>query len=142
MARIAPIHTGPIEKGGKQKQAAHRIVCEKHLAFIRKLPCLASGVTNVVIAHHLKLDLNRMGRRSGDDTAVPLNNILHQGYPESLHSGSESVFWNELGIDPRPIAKFFWENTGNIRLCTIEIKAMRAAAQVRKAHGVRLLTER
>ena len=135
--RIKPIGEGPISKTRKGPQQKHRVVDEKHLAFIRTLPCCVTG-KNGCVAHHLTVGRNRMGRKAGDDETVPLLPKMHDGFPGSLHSIGESNFWNRAGIDPSQLAEALYRETGDYARCVTEIRALAAAAQVRKARGAKV----
>jgi len=117
--RIKPRESGPIPKPVRRRQKAHRTESAQHLVFVRSLPCLASGMNGFSEAHHLTVARYRMGRRLGDDCAVPLHRDLHGDTrgPQALHAMGERNFWNQRGIDPRPIAQFLWDNTGDYDAC-------------------------
>lgn len=134
-SRIVPV--GTLAKPGARIQRVHRVVDEAHLKFLRTLPCVASGQAYGIIAHHLTIGRGRMGRKAGDDLALPLNTVLHEGHRNSLHSVGEKNFWNALGMDPFPLAAFLYANTGDYGRCAVEIKAFRAAATVYRAAGVK-----
>lgn len=118
-SRIKSDNVWPIAKPRKRRQKVHRTTSDNHLAFVRTLPCLASGLSGRVQAHHLTINRHRMGRKMGDDSAIPIQEELHgdtQG-PQALHAVGEKNFWNRRGIDPRPVALFLWENTGDHDAC-------------------------
>ncbi len=73
-----------------------RIKDEKYLRAIRKVPCLVCGRWSQ--AHHLMhAEPSAMGKRSGDNWAVPLCAYHH----EALHKfGDEAAWWAVHGIDP------------------------------------------
>ena len=90
----------------------------KHLAFVASLPCCISGGTDGVQAHHLlRTSEKAMGRRSGDDSVIPLHWVAHA----SLHRhGNETVFLARYGIDGPTLAKALYEATGDYeRACAI-----------------------
>lgn len=111
-----------IKKSRRHKQKSHRQEDKKHLEFIRSLPCLTSGFSGRVDAHHLTIGRYRMGRKLDDRFTVPLQHSLHVGGPRALHEMGERAFWNHRGIDPRPIADFLWENTGDFDACNDRIR--------------------
>ena len=73
-----------------------RIKDDSYLKSIRKLPCLVCGRWSQ--AHHLMhAEPSAMGKRSGDNWAVPLCAYHH----EALHKfGDEATWWAVHGIDP------------------------------------------
>jgi hypothetical protein len=80
-----------------------RVHDEKHLAFLRGLPCLVTKTNIGVEAAHIRFPDLRAGKRStgigekpDDRWAVPLSNEQHR----LQHSMGERDFWNATGIDP------------------------------------------
>lgn len=76
---------------------------EKHLAFIRQLPCLLTKTNIGVEAAHIRYPDLRAGKRPtgigekpDDRWTVPLSNEMHR----LQHTGSERAFWKAAGIDP------------------------------------------
>lgn len=97
-----------------RRSAATKIRDERHLAFIRSLPCLLSG--GPAEAAHVSYkdpDYGKTGRgigqKEGDNWTVPLSHEHHM----RQHSMGEKQFWNEVGIDPCSIAQQLWECTGD-----------------------------
>ncbi len=76
-----------------------------HLKFIASQACLICGRTPSQ-AHHLKhAQLRALGRKSGDQWAVPLCAIHHR----ELHDhGNEAVWWPSNNIDPLKVAEKLW----------------------------------
>lgn len=112
-ARIGNFSNGPIGKPKAKKQPVRRMVDERHLAFVRTLPCLASGLNTNVEAHHLTVGRHMMGRKADDSCVVPIISTLHTGGPEALHEMGERNFWNKRGIDPHVVAKELYACTGD-----------------------------
>ena len=133
--RLKPIDGPPYFKTGIRKQKKHRLIDEPHLDFIRGLPCLACAGRGGV-AHHLTIGRNRAGRRAGDDQAVPMTSKCHNDFPQSLHMVGERKFWNSKGLDPRPVAKFLFENTGDHAKCVTFIREAQAGAAINLRRGV------
>lgn len=73
-----------------------------------------------------------MGRKADDDETVPLASFMHTGGPKSLHAMGEAKFWNELGVDPRPLAKFLFDHSGDWDACCDAIHDAHM-----RAHGLR-----
>ena len=138
MARIKPLSDGPIAKPGARKQSVHRVISEKHLAFVRTLPCAVTGMPGGNHAHHLTIDRYRMGRKAGDDRTVPLRPEMHQDRAGALHVVGEKKFWNSFGIDPEYLAAVLWENTGDFIRCEAEVMAARAAGRARLMKSVKI----
>lgn len=94
---------------------------EKHLAFIRKLPCLVSGSNVNVEAAHIRYSDAEWGkinpghsRKPDDKWTVPLCADLHRLDPiNSQHAMNEREFWESHGIDPLPIATALWAISGD-----------------------------
>ncbi|MFD1189705.1 hypothetical protein [Phenylobacterium conjunctum] len=80
-----------------------------YLAFLRRLPCIASvvgvpGCGGATQAAHLRFSDAAKGRRNpglaskpSDRHATPLCRDHHLG---DQHAGEERAFWNRLGVDP------------------------------------------
>jgi hypothetical protein len=75
---------------------------EKHLAFIRGLPCVVCGNNIQTEAAHIRYGFLRAGKRPtgggekpDDDFTVPLCNACHL----NQHSVGELTFWGKSGID-------------------------------------------
>jgi hypothetical protein len=49
-----------------------------------------------------------MSRKVGDDFTVPLCRAHHR---ELHHSGNESAWWHDMGIEPLEIARQIWRET-------------------------------
>lgn len=94
---------------------------EKHLAYIRTLPCLVSGSNFNVEAAHIRYSdaawrkVNPGNSAKPDDMwTVPLCAELHRLDPiNSQHSMNEREFWERHEIDPLPIAQALYAISGN-----------------------------
>ncbi len=93
---------------------------EKHLAFIRILPCLVTGSRYCVEAAHIRYSdslwgkINPgIGRKPDDKWVVPLSAEMHRLGKEAQHNGNEREFWERHGIDPLPIARALWTVSGD-----------------------------
>lgn len=93
---------------------------EKHLAFIRSLPCLVSGSNFNVEAAHIRYSDAAWGkinpgiqRKPDDCWTVPLSAAKHRLDPDSQHNGDEREFWERHGIDPLRIARDLWAISGD-----------------------------
>ncbi len=98
----------------RQRQPRQRD--EKHLAFIRQLPCLVTGRTPVEAAHVRYADVTRgkphtgKGEKPDDRYAVPLHWETHR----EQHSMSERRFWEQRGIDPVKTALLLFGVSGDV----------------------------
>lgn len=90
-----------------------RIRDKNYLGVVRGKPCLACGVWQSVVAHHLMYaEPSAMGLRSGDNWAVPLCTPCHM----DLHRhGDEKLWWAYVGVDPLPWAKENWSEWDNLK---------------------------
>lgn len=108
-----------LEAKAKRLSAAKKRpgMSEKHLTFIRRLPCCASGQAAPSDPHHLKQGLENergVGRRSTDRWAVPLSRKMHDQL-EALGSRREREWFLQHGIeDPLELANALWNNTGDL----------------------------
>lgn len=69
---------------------------KEYLTWIRNQPCVLTGSTFDVIAHHVTIQANRgFGQKPSDYWSVPLNVTLHA----RLHHVGERRFWEEYAID-------------------------------------------
>ena len=84
-------------------QRKPRIHDDKHLAFIRGLPCLVCKNNIETEACHIRMrdpsiakPMTGIGNKPHDKYTVPLCGKCHR----EQHSGSEHRFWVQRGIDP------------------------------------------
>lgn len=68
---------------------------KEYLYFIRSQPCVVSGATNEIVAHHIRIGFHGMGTKPSDWRCVPLHNDMHQ----RLHNMGEKAFWEYHGLD-------------------------------------------
>lgn len=110
-----------------------------HLLFVGKQPCLLCGRTPAD-AHHLRFAQPRaMSKKVSDEFTVPLCRIHHR---QLHHAGDEASWWNDLGVDPLPIAQELWqqsrgrsENEGGVaRSATIDARPESASDIARKTN--------
>jgi hypothetical protein len=138
----APSHPGPENEAGEipelsqpsgiagggarpNKAAALRIRAESagpspkprrnrnkdHLRFISRQPCVVCG-RQPCEAHHIRFaQPSALGRRVSDEYTIPLCRLHHR----ELHRiGNERSWWDQLKIDPLPIALRFWQQTKGV----------------------------
>lgn len=137
--RLAPLTSGPIPKKIDHRKSEKRINNPLHLQFIRRLPCIITGMTAETVAHHITVGRYRMGRKEDDSLTVPLSDSLHNIHPESLHMIGEENFWNRYAIDPFPLARDLYalfKKHGHAIAAGHEIIRMhRDCGQIRKRIG-------
>jgi hypothetical protein len=81
-----------------------------HLRFVASQPCLICSRTPSD-AHHLKFAQPKaMSRKVSDEFTVPLCRTHHR---QLHHGGDEVSWWNDLDVDPLPIAQDLWEQSHN-----------------------------
>lgn len=88
---------------------------DKHLDFIRQLPCCVCGDDTSTEAAHVRFACEDVGKRyvgrgeKPDDLwTVPLCNIHHS----EQHKIGEDTFWRKYKKDPIRIALALWAHTG------------------------------
>jgi len=75
---------------------------KKHLQFVAGLPCCVCGTEPVQAHHLLRSGEHGMGRKSGDNWAIPLCFDDHRW----LHmDGDETAWLSDRGIDGKSLAK-------------------------------------
>lgn len=91
-----------------------RVKNEKHLAFIRTLPCLVCGDNIHTEAAHIRMSAVDRGKRytgkgekPSDCWVVPLCSKHHR----EQHEGSEKKFWEERKIDAVSAAAFLYASS-------------------------------
>ena len=89
------------------RQREPRVKDERHLNYIRSLPCCICGGIDTEAAHIRVGSVNHgkrptgMQEKSSDRWAVPLCNRHHR---EQHDAGNELKWWAEKGIDPFMLA--------------------------------------
>jgi hypothetical protein len=84
-----------------------------HLRFVASQPCLICSRTPSD-AHHLKFAQPKaMARKVSDEFTVPLCRTHHR---QLHHGGDEVSWWNDMDVDPLPIAQDLWEQSHNQQL--------------------------
>lgn len=112
--RIVPPATAFSLSRSKQKRP--RKHDNKHLKWIRTLPCIVTGIRTAIHAAHIRYADPRYGKREtgaaekpDDRWVVPLHWVLHQ----EQHETNERAWWRKTGIDPAPIALALYNATGD-----------------------------
>jgi hypothetical protein len=112
--RAAATKNGSVEEGPSKTTQLFvtplskelRLRDRDHLKFVSTQPCLACG-RSPSDAHHLKFAQQRaLGRKVSDEFVVPLCRTHHR----ELHQrGDELTWWQQLNVDPMPIARRLWQ---------------------------------
>lgn len=110
-----------IESAGELRQRQPRQRDEKHLAFIRKLPCAArhGACSGAVEAAHLRAGALAWGKRPvgvaekpDDAWTLPL---CHHHHLHGQHAaGNEVAWWSKQGRDPFRLAWELHEASGDL----------------------------
>jgi hypothetical protein len=97
-----------VDKSGLAIGAPRRFRDKAHLAFVAAQPCLVCG-RRPVDPHHVRFAQGRaLGRKVSDEFTVPLCRSHHR----VLHrSGSEYLWWENVGIGPLKAARKLWRQT-------------------------------
>jgi hypothetical protein len=96
-----------------------RIEDEKHLRWIRTLPCLISGQYGVEAAHvryHDPRFAKRhvgIGEKPDDRWTVPLHHLYHRTGPDAQHNSNEREWWKRRNIDPVVVAAALYVWSGD-----------------------------
>lgn len=101
-----------------RKGQGGRIRDDKHLKFLRRLPCLVSGQTGNIDAAHIRYGDPKFGkpgtpmaRKPDDKWCVPLNHMIHL-YDQ--HRNNERQWWIEKGIDVLQVAIDLYAISGDL----------------------------
>jgi len=83
-----------------------RLRDKDHRKFVSTQPCVVCGRAPAD-AHHLHFAQPRaLGRKVSDEFTVPVCRLHHR---ELHRHGDEAAWWNEINIDPLPIALRLWQ---------------------------------
>jgi hypothetical protein len=97
-----------VDKSALAIPALRRFRDKVHLAFVAAQPCLVCG-RKPVDPHHVRFAQGRaLGRKVSDEFTVPLCRSHHR---ELHRSGSEYLWWENVGIDPLKVARKLWKKT-------------------------------
>lgn len=95
-----------------------RVRDEKHLRFIRDLPCLICGTNQDIHAAHIRAARARWGKtetgagqKPDDAWTVPLCGDHHVWGSDAQHTRGEMAWWGERGIDPFVIALALYKHS-------------------------------
>lgn len=113
MFRVPPRPLQPINKRSPDDKS------DKHLAFIRQLPCCICRRTPSEAAHVRANDprhgkFQALGQKPPDRFTVPLCSTHHREGPGAQHVIGEAAFWQRANIDPAALALALWNVSGNL----------------------------
>ena len=104
MKRGKPLQRTPMKRTRKPRNSERGPWrSAAYLEWVRSLPCCIAGISYCVVAHHLLRGTGEkcMGRKSGDNWAIPLCTEAHT----ALHDiGDETGFLKGHGIDGPALA--------------------------------------
>lgn len=131
---------GSMFKGVKtRKSPAKRNKKLDHLAFIRQLPCLATGKHPPNDAAHIRYADDQCGKeytpkamKPNDEWTIPLSREAHL----AQHLMSEREYWKQLEIDPCKIAMRLWAISGDV------IEGSRIIRELRRRNTKQLQDDR
>jgi ERF superfamily protein len=105
-----------IDKSELPIGAPRRFRDKAHLAFVAAQPCILCG-KRPVDPHHIRFAQKQsLGRKVSDEFTVPLCRSHHR----ALHrSGSEYLWWENVGIDPLNAARKLWKKTRRVSVSKI-----------------------
>jgi hypothetical protein len=101
-----------VDKSALPIGAPRRFRDKAHLAVVALQPCLVCG-RKPVDPHHVRFAQKQsLGRKVSDEFTVPLCRTHHR----DLHrSGSEYLWWENVGLDPLKVARELWRRTRSTR---------------------------
>jgi len=118
---------------GKPKPNVRRRV--QHLAFVRRLPCVACGKAAPSHAAHVRTGTDGgTGMKPGDRYAVPLCAACHA----RQHQVGELTFWSALRFDPLNVAFRLWTVSADIEAGERTVFRARQQINLTKAYRVHL----
>jgi hypothetical protein len=97
-----------VDKSSLALMEPRRYRNKDHIRFIATQPCTVCG-RQPSDPHHIRFAQKRaLGRKVSDEFTVPLCRIHHR---ELHRKGDESAWWNNVNIDPIPIALRLWQHS-------------------------------
>ncbi len=104
----AVVHNSQIDKSSLRYGHPRRFRDKAHLRFVASQPCLMCSRTPSD-PHHLRFAQPRaMSMKVSDEFTVPLCRTHHR---QVHQSGDEVAWWNDMDVDPLPIAEGLWNET-------------------------------
>jgi ERF superfamily len=104
-----------------------------HLRHVAQQACLVCG-RKPSDPHHLRFTQPRaLGLKVSDEFTVPLCRGHHRA---AHHSGDETAWWRQIGIDPRKAARKLWRQTRRSELPRLPGRASRATLHSDTARAI------
>ena len=110
---LSPAPVGSLLKSTEPKRnrkpaKSARNTDDKHLAAVRRLPCLSCDNDPARVAAHVRMSAPGkpnagVGCKPGDEWSLPLCDDCHTRRPDAQHNVGEPDFWARLGLDPLKI---------------------------------------
>ena len=124
----APLTAVRIQKNLLAFPEPERVRDKEHLRYVAAQPCLLCSATPSD-PHHVRFAQPRaMARKVGDDFTVPLCRKHHR---DLHHSGNESAWWHDMGIEPLEIARDLWEESQRDRKVLGELDFDEAKSRIK-----------
>ena len=107
---------GPRLEKPHKRMRSERVHDDKHLASIRKLPCLCCGMEPCGEAAHVRMSSAAHGkpntgtRKADDKWTLPLCHECHM----RQHSEGELTFWYRVGVSAVHLCVELFKRTGDI----------------------------
>lgn len=103
---------------------------EKHLAAVRRCPCVACDVDPAGVAAHVRMSAPGkpnagIGSKPDDRDALPLCPTCHTDGKEAQHKIGEADFWNRLGLNPIAICWKLYEVSPDVAKMRAVIHAVK-----------------
>ena len=105
---------------------------DRHLKWLRTLPCAICGKRGNIHAAHLRAASPRYGKRAvgfgqkpDDCWATPLCADHHLLGDDAQHHGNELAFWARNGIDPFAVALALWRASGDDEMGFLILREIR-----------------
>lgn len=92
---------------------------QKHLSFIRKLPCCVCRVSGNTEAAHVRIGTQGgTGIKPSDEFTVPLCVYCHR----KSHQIGERTFWGDIDRVIN-LSRFLWDNSGDKMTCFLRVRS-------------------
>jgi hypothetical protein len=130
------LRTRGVDESHIPRQRRPRVLDDKHLAWLRTLPCQLDGHVPNVEAAHIRYEDPRFGKRftglgekPSDKFALPLSADRHRLAKDAQHRDAERAFWRRVGIDPCAVAAALFMHSGDDDVAHIILSAHREGAR-------------
>lgn len=103
-----------------------------HLAFVRRLPCIACGDWPPSQAAHVRSGYSEdgwaptgMAQKPSDWRTLPLCGSCHLTGPKAQHKANERAWWERLGIHPPSVCTALYAASGSLEAGVAIVRAAR-----------------